>query len=72
MILENVKVRFNDKVAAFILGLSVCEGITTFLKIGSTAFTLSEIIAPLLFLYFLVTRTDDIKEFTSLLENILE
>ena len=52
---------------AFLLGLSVCEGITTILSVGSTIFTFSEVISPIIFIFLVIKRSNT---FLNFLRNI--
>lgn len=46
---ENMVVKNSDKFIAFLLGLSIFEGVSMFFSVGSTVFTFSEILSPLIF-----------------------
>jgi len=57
----------NDKLFAFLLGLSVSEGISAVFSFGNTFFTIAEVFSPILLL-FLCLR--DTKGITSFIRNV--
>ncbi len=48
---------------AFILGLSVCEGISVLISFGSTMLTVSEVISPLIMVLLMITRENRFFDF---------
>ncbi len=56
-----------ENIIAFLLGLGICERISIALHIGSTDFSFLEVFSPILFVFFIITRSSDVK---SLIKNI--
>ena len=63
MSLETKKTSKGDAVLAFLLGISVCEGISMMFSVGNTSFSFAEVFSPLVFLFFCLTRLNEIVGF---------
>ena len=57
------KIRKGDSAIAFLLGLSVCEGISRVFSVGNTSFSFAEVIASLCFVYFCFKRPGEVLSF---------
>lgn len=53
----------SDKVFAFLLGLSVSENITSVFSFGSTSFTLSEVLSPILLIFLCLKDINRVASF---------
>ena len=56
-----------ERFLAFMLGLSICEGISVVFSFGNTMFTISEVISPIIMFFLFLTKAN---EFSGLFKNI--
>lgn len=67
MCIENEKTKKVYSFISFLLGLSISEGISAFLTVRNTSFVISQIFAPLLFVYLLLAQR---KQLSKMIVNI--